>query len=760
MDKNNYTDQAYLIWAILQDESLLKKSEDTNRRFVKEITGIYEPQNVISKITSGKSTKNPGQKTANIPFFTLENHKLSSLTPELRFFRADRDSQTPFYFPINSKFDETAGGGEFTSNANSVESFKVEYQGTDLYTSSRYLSCNLVLKVDSLANIFKEPPEGFARLADLFALRKTAGASTVGGTSAGQSPQPIEVVATLGYSILNRGIFTQEEIAAIEETFQIVRMNVSDYSFDLQQNGTATINISYTARVEQLGSKNRAAFFSATSSPKDIVDAANLDIFTLDEKAADSTNNARATPRPNKVSDTEDRTQLQQLFLVLEIINGFSEAKFNNNLRQKFESYSYSADDLTPNQSILSLSNNPPKSSPMSDSDQLTFLHNKVRSYYDGKSPVSFVFLGDLIEAMFIKAEGTLSAAISTVAKSKDKKEEKAKKNKIITDKIQTLKRFSVLLQNISLSYLLREKKTFNLASLPVSIPVIYSYFFEKFLDVKANSFTIKDFLDSIDIILKKALASNSVKQFLDQETKFKKVQYSGPIAKKKIKASVDVNDVPQFNTRNLDANSDYYIIYQDNSPETTSPSNNANPSSDSEKGIYHIYPGQDRGLVKNINFAKFDVPYKREALMTEKVGLYDELMMPYSATVEMFGNNLFLPGAQIYIDPYSIGFGDPTDRNSAAVKLGFGGYYTILSVSTSIARGTMSTTLQCSFGSFPTEVTALDNKSVTTVTENSGIDAMITAETSKSSDQKAQPRPTANPVPASLVTDEGLYNV
>lgn len=760
MSKNDYTDQAYLIWAILQDQSLLKKAKDTNRRFVKEISGIYEPQNVINAITATKSPSRPGKKVANVPFFTLENHKLSSLTPELRLFRADRDAQTPFYFPINSKFDQTGGGGEFTSNANSIESFTVKYQGTDLHTNSRYLSCDLVMKVDSLANIFREPPSGFARLADLFALRKSAGSLNSGGVSSGQSPQPIEVVATLGYSILSRGIFTQEEIAAIEETSQIMRMNVSDYSIDLQQNGTATISISYTARIGQLGSKSRSSFFSMTSSPKDIVDAANLDIFTEDEKAADTAEKSatKTTPRSNKVSNIDDRKQLQHVFLILEIINGFSEAKFDNTLRQKFESYSY--DEGSENPDALSLGSNPPQPSPNTDSDSLRGLHNQIRDYYEGNAPVSFVFLGDLIEALFIKAESTLSAAISDVAKSKSKKDEKAKKNKIITEKIQTLKRFNVLLPNITLRYLLGENITFNLASLPVSIPVIYSYFWKSLLNTNANSFTIKDFLDSIDTILNKALNSISVKALLDREVKFKKVQYSGPIIKRKIRGPIDAADVPQFNTRNLDANSDYYIIYQDNSPETTSPSNSGDPSSDSEKGIYHIYPGQDRGLVKNVSFAKFDVPYKREALMTEKVGLYDELMMPYSATVEMFGNNLFLPGAQIYIDPYSIGFGDPTDKNSAAVRLGFGGYYTILSVSTSVNRGTMSTTLQCSFGSFPTEVTSIDNASPKAVTENSGIDASLTVETSKSSDIKAQPRPKAEPLPANLDSGEGTYNV
>ena len=52
---------------------------------------------------------------------------------------------------------------------------------------------------------------------------------------------------------------------------------------------------------------------------------------------------------------------------------------------------------------------------------------------------------------------------------------------------------------------------------------------------------------------------------------------------------------------------------------------------------------------------------------------MYDELRFPHNATVEMYGNNLFMPLSCVYINPETLGSGDPRSSNSAARRLGFG---------------------------------------------------------------------------------------
>lgn len=87
-----------------------------------------------------------------------------------------------------------------------------------------------------------------------------------------------------------------------------------------------------------------------------------------------------------------------------------------------------------------------------------------------------------------------------------------------------------------------------------------------------------------------------------------------------------------------------------------------------------------------------------KEQLMTNQVGMYDELKMVYKADIEMVGNNLFFPGSQLFVDPGTIGFGNPRDMNSAAYRLGLGGYYTVISVTTSITNGVATTNLGCMY--------------------------------------------------------------
>ena len=53
------------------------------------------------------------------------------------------------------------------------------------------------------------------------------------------------------------------------------------------------------------------------------------------------------------------------------------------------------------------------------------------------------------------------------------------------------------------------------------------------------------------------------------------------------------------------------------------------------------------------------------------------------------------------FIDPTTIGFGDPRKYDSAAFRIGLGGYYTVISVSHSFNGPEYTTNLECSFGSW-----------------------------------------------------------
>ena len=127
--------------------------------------------------------------------------------------------------------------------------------------------------------------------------------------------------------------------------------------------------------------------------------------------------------------------------------------------------------------------------------------------------------------------------------------------------------------------------------------------------------------------------------------------------------------------------------------------------SDDIDDGRYHVDIGSNRGIVKTVKFAKTDIQYQREArFMRQGIDGLQQLANVYKATVEMYGNSLFYPGMEMYINPYGIGgteLGSPglgpnsASGRSLANTLGVGGYHTITSVKSSITPGKFTTTIQ-----------------------------------------------------------------
>lgn len=87
----------------------------------------------------------------------------------------------------------------------------------------------------------------------------------------------------------------------------------------------------------------------------------------------------------------------------------------------------------------------------------------------------------------------------------------------------------------------------------------------------------------------------------------------------------------------------------------------------DEAAGTYHFHLARDRGLVKNISFSKNNIPYHRESRMFNQGQAGNlQLSAVYDCSISMIGNTLFLPGMEIYINPFGFGgeeFGEPFER-------------------------------------------------------------------------------------------------
>ena len=129
---------------------------------------------------------------------------------------------------------------------------------------------------------------------------------------------------------------------------------------------------------------------------------------------------------------------------------------------------------------------------------------------------------------------------------------------------------------------------------------------------------------------------------------------------------SLPLPRVPAKDAKNQ-ANSqyNYIMIYGDFSdPYHTG---EGDQEQDEAKGTYHFNLARDRGLLKNISFSKNNIPYHRESRMFNQGQAGNlQLSAVYDCNIKMIGNTLFLPGMEIYINPYGFAgedFGNPYDK-------------------------------------------------------------------------------------------------
>jgi hypothetical protein len=148
--------------------------------------------------------------------------------------------------------------------------------------------------------------------------------------------------------------------------------------------------------------------------------------------------------------------------------------------------------------------------------------------------------------------------------------------------------------------------------------------------------------------------------------------------------------------------NKQYFVLYVSRLPFA---SQEVDEAKNAEEGIYHLYIGGDKGLVKTINLEKEANNRIRDANIMRAynvggggLGIIQE---PYNATVRLFGSGFFQPGQYVYINPTNIGLGTQHERYSIARKLGLGGFYLVTKVNTTISEGKLETNLRCIFQNY-----------------------------------------------------------
>ena len=143
-----------------------------------------------------------------------------------------------------------------------------------------------------------------------------------------------------------------------------------------------------------------------------------------------------------------------------------------------------------------------------------------------------------------------------------------------------------------------------------------------------------------------------------------------------------------------------YILFYMDNA--TTRDKKKGIRFEDEQNGIYHFLLGRDCGILKSINFKKSNVQFFKEARISQQISdnPLAQLSNVYDVELKMVGNNIFIPGRQIFFNPASISndIGSPSTPNSYANLLGIGGYHTVTNVSSFIRDGTFETVIDAAW--------------------------------------------------------------
>jgi len=696
-----FSKQAYVIWRNFvlntepQNKAQLEKfnrSEET--ALAHKIIGNYQPSTFASRITHNRDFdiyKN---------FLDLETHKLTAIVPEFRFYKVKDKEYVPFYFPQSAEEMSRSSILEVgTTRAVSVQNFDIQYTGKDPATAEKMLNFNMTLYTDNIKNLFVDTPLGYAQTAELFTIykdkthlkTKSKTDKSVPESSVRKS-RSAEIAAYVGYSVPYNAkeFMTNEEISTIENSKLHLRLTYIQHNINVEQNGAATVNIQFVGRMFSILKENT---YNLMASKVEITRLAKYRAELKEKtKKPDSTQTDRIQEIKSLISTT-NRSLIQELTTTLEtkkLMYDYSlkeeDIKVFNDYQKRYNESRKKNSEITPSIAADVLTSLP-KSSVDDPDDPAQLLVNEHR--------VSFFYLGDLISVVSETTTKRLQDAKIDIEKSKSS----SKKEEIISIEkdIEALKSMKILLGSVLISVADGEYKSVNLADIPISLEFFQNYFVNNVENNYTQNYSFAKFLnDCATKIVPNSLSSHGLDnaKFLHGTVGVKSMEVTGP-SLGTTDPEIDIIDLPgtlsRIPARLKSDEVDYFIMYGTH-PDDAKLSRRGSRLQDLKNGIYHFYLGRNRGVLKNIDFSMMDIKYRKEALIVSAASLYDQLKMPYNASLDMIGNTAFLPGSIFFIDPSSVGMGNPRDRSSAAFQIGLGGYYQAKSVNISYQGGALTT--------------------------------------------------------------------
>ena len=676
----------------------------------------------------------------------IRHWELSSLTPTIRlykqYYQEDSAEASEVEFQFNSFVDPIKDLQNMLNSQSQrgigvgIKSFDWKFQGVNPATATKDIKATLKIKAASLNEIFtvrtaidqngKIIEDGY-RIIDFVILEKknileenrnirfnpkyfeikavvgwaASGRVNVADSDANLSDKAFTsgIFNKGGQSGLDRGTRLNDALRENQLTLILVAI---DHSFEFQQDGSVDLTIEFVARSESILIDNDA----------DILSDQNTRAMRVERrKLLDSIVAGQVAITPNTVPSGSG-----------EIIQRLREVYRVNAQKEKQISYQPLISSLLQDDKVYTIettvgqaaetNTNGNTSIESGGSMSFTLLpeNNKKDPIPAGTRRISFVFLGDLI-----------SQAFNNVVLQRDDigRDIKYKNLKLILG--------NIIFDNPSPE--IDGSIDLNLANLPVSIELLNDFIRTKIVSKDFETYPflifIRDVIRSLitEVISKKCFGSTSnLSLILDTGQIIADGAEGGldplqvAIGGQSPKSSIlDIDTFgpreggaskyifSSFNRKPFSEKYTYVVIYAfDKQPLKIEDTSLSLYDYDYSRGILHLTAGTDRGLVKSMTFNKTTQTYLREARFQDS-DFKPELQLAnvYNVSVEMFGNNLFYPGSQVYINPRGLGadsLGEPAVENSFSNIMGLGGYHTIITISNSISTNGFKTTLEALF--------------------------------------------------------------
>ena len=671
----------------------------------------------------------------------------SSLVPKMRFYKVYNDDkgelqQVEFSFPKYYNSDDKIyslkhygdkKGVLERGGSGGIKSFTWKFEGTTPATARNDIEADLVLYFDNFNELLKTRTNDdlFSGVGDSMPFRYIdlllLGDVGEKPDISRYDPKNHRIKVDVGWSIRRDPMFdnivSPRGVGKLNEALTLMNrsyyLNMIDHDLNFKDDGSVEVKISYRAYLE---TAMKSSNLDALMTPQLLKEKANIkeeyDKILEDKVCSDADNRKRFEELNSIYSaiETQHKKRSHQS-LIQRLVE---KDRLHYCIIDKKDTISFKRNGFFsgPPRIIFPASIKVKNNTMISTSKQLeadgdniisktVFLDSSLAKLdsvstkpSDSQELVTFFYIGDLINVI-------LDCLVDPG-----------------TDEIFThLKNTKILLSSLDYIDNSNKLRNINISEIPVATEYFFEWMNDNVIKIKKRSYPVGLFIRDlcnkliVDLLMEQCMNRETSKQlhfhtmpltalgkwngdkFNDPFLYMKKIPTTNHID---ISAAYNASQLPlktEIPNRQIHGMYNYYLVHPVTDDKVKDGTGNFD--ADASRGVYHLGVGLDRGIVKKIKFTKTDIQYLREArYFNHGADGLAQLSAVYKATIEMFGNTLFYPGMEIFIDPrYLAGHTfDPTESDSTANTLGIGGYHLITRVENSIGPGKFNTTVEALF--------------------------------------------------------------